>query len=150
MGVGAEHQVAAGGVQHALRFAGGTGGVEDEQRVFRVHALGLAGVGLAVDDGVEPAVARHLHVDRAAGVAHHQHGFDGVGAGHLQRRVDVGLKRHGLAAAQALRSEEHTSELQSLMRISYAVFCLKKKKNKAEIHHHTYSTTTAHIHESYK
>src|SRR3546814_3602863 len=30
----------------------------------------------------------------------------------------------------ALRSEEHTSELQSLMRISYAVFCLKKKKTK--------------------
>src|SRR3546814_1415033 len=30
----------------------------------------------------------------------------------------------------AIRSEEHTSELQSLMRISYAVFCLKKKKNK--------------------
>src|SRR3546814_2343514 len=30
-----------------------------------------------------------------------------------------------------LRSEEHTSELQSLMRISYAVFCLKKKKNQA-------------------
>src|SRR3546814_9196371 len=30
------------------------------------------------------------------------------------------------------RSEEHTSELQSLMRISYAVFCLKKKKNKNE------------------
>src|SRR3546814_7777438 len=30
------------------------------------------------------------------------------------------------------RSEEHTSELQSLMRISYAVFCLKKKKKKAE------------------
>src|SRR3546814_1655171 len=34
---------------------------------------------------------------------------------------------HREAAAQA-RSEEHTSELQSLMRISYAVFCLKKKK----------------------
>src|SRR3546814_3577168 len=31
-------------------------------------------------------------------------------------------------AEAALRSEEHTSELQSLMRISYAVFCLKKKK----------------------
>src|SRR3546814_7330821 len=30
------------------------------------------------------------------------------------------------------RSEEHTSELQSLMRISYAVFCLKKKKNKQQ------------------
>src|SRR3546814_6366836 len=32
------------------------------------------------------------------------------------------------AACAPLRSEEHTSELQSLMRISYAVFCLKKKK----------------------
>src|SRR3546814_2992110 len=32
-------------------------------------------------------------------------------------------------AMTACRSEEHTSELQSLMRISYAVFCLKKKKN---------------------
>src|SRR3546814_3759859 len=34
-------------------------------------------------------------------------------------------------ALLALRSEEHTSELQSLMRISYAVFCLKKKKIKS-------------------
>src|SRR3546814_5431208 len=34
-----------------------------------------------------------------------------------------------LASGLLLRSEEHTSELQSLMRISYAVFCLKKKKN---------------------
>src|SRR3546814_3051748 len=33
------------------------------------------------------------------------------------------------------RSEEHTSELQSLMRISYAVFCLKKKKHKTEPTH---------------
>src|SRR3546814_2386935 len=35
----------------------------------------------------------------------------------------------GQAAGTAIRSEEHTSELQSLMRISYAVFCLKKKIN---------------------
>src|SRR3546814_4432931 len=35
------------------------------------------------------------------------------------------------------RSEEHTSELQSLMRISYAVFCLKKKKKKQETKKHT-------------
>src|SRR3546814_11750394 len=34
-----------------------------------------------------------------------------------------------IARYQRRRSEEHTSELQSLMRISYAVFCLKKKKN---------------------
>src|SRR3546814_4428723 len=38
------------------------------------------------------------------------------------------------------RSEEHTSELQSLMRISYAVFCLKKKKNKTNTNiHNTYT-----------
>src|SRR3546814_4651463 len=37
------------------------------------------------------------------------------------------------------RSEEHTSELQSLMRISYAVFCLKKKKNKTTPHTHLHS-----------
>src|SRR3546814_1007935 len=35
-----------------------------------------------------------------------------------------------VAGEPAARSEEHTSELQSLMRISYAVFCLKKKKTK--------------------
>src|SRR3546814_3914341 len=34
-----------------------------------------------------------------------------------------------------IRSEEHTSELQSLMRISYAVFCLKKKNNTSYNHH---------------
>src|SRR3546814_9536211 len=39
-------------------------------------------------------------------------------------------RRRGIA----LRSEEHTSELQSLMRISYAVFCLKKKKRSNTIH----------------
>src|SRR3546814_3731654 len=35
-----------------------------------------------------------------------------------------------------LRSEEHTSELQSLMRISYAVFCLKKKKQHTKTHNY--------------
>src|SRR3546814_3209979 len=35
------------------------------------------------------------------------------------------------------RSEEHTSELQSIMRISYAVFCLKKKKSTNQSSHHT-------------
>src|SRR3546814_7340126 len=39
--------------------------------------------------------------------------------------------------AAAIRSEEHTSELQSLMRISYAVFCLKKKKTHRTTHTHT-------------
>src|SRR3546814_3507971 len=53
-------------------------------------------------------------------------------------------------ARRAARSEEHTSELQSLMRISYAVFCLKKKKkkpnNKTKTTHDTSSCQTQHIH----
>src|SRR3546814_4294309 len=53
---------------------------------------------------------------------------------HHEAGVDFEVERAGRATAReghgvvAVRSEEHTSELQSLMRISYAVFCLKKKK----------------------
>src|SRR3546814_8627961 len=46
----------------------------------------------------------------------------------LPRPATGGLAWLGNEAAALVRSEEHTSELQSLMRISYAVFCLKKKK----------------------
>src|SRR3546814_1228194 len=49
-----------------------------------------------------------------------------------------------------VRSEEHTSELQSLMRISYAVFCLKKKKNITKTQHryshHLRSARNTHTH----
>src|SRR3546814_7006113 len=44
------------------------------------------------------------------------------------------LAGHKPVTVYEVRSEEHTSELQSLMRISYAVFCLKKKKHKHETH----------------
>src|SRR3546814_6754036 len=47
-------------------------------------------------------------------------------ARHTEGRADASRRR--LRPLRASRSEEHTSELQSLMRISYAVFCLKKKK----------------------
>src|SRR3546814_8849682 len=40
----------------------------------------------------------------------------------------------GIRVRVGARSEEHTSELQSLMRISYAVFCLKKQKKKHKLH----------------
>src|SRR3546814_15447725 len=50
------------------------------------------------------------------------HGQSSGTGDHVPRRV----RRQ---AGQQHRSEEHTSELQSLMRISYAVFCLKKKQN---------------------
>src|SRR3546814_10058850 len=49
----------------------------------------------------------------------------------FELKRDIGMIKRTLVVAgvsAALRSEEHTSELQSLMRISYAVFCLKKKK----------------------
>src|SRR3546814_2836259 len=62
------------------------------------------------------------------------------GRHQLQVRLDLARRRRSLhldddvhsvrqPCAVNLRSEEHTSELQSLMRISYAVFCLKKTKN---------------------
>src|SRR3546814_6607588 len=44
--------------------------------------------------------------------------------------VGVGIAREPVDRRVEIRSEEHTSELQSLMRISYAVFCLKKKNDK--------------------
>src|SRR3546814_4713447 len=59
------------------------------------------------------------------------------------RRPDSGLKLTGLAVLA--RSEEHTSELQSLMRISYAVFCLKKKKTTLRLT----KTTTKHSHKKH-
>src|SRR3546814_8851657 len=54
-------------------------------------------------------------------------------SGDAERDIIVWMDHR--AVGQAERSEEHTSELQSLMRISYAVFCLKKKKkNKTQTH----------------
>src|SRR3546814_1761043 len=74
---------------------------------FAARPLGLIGM-------FEPAGARQ---------------FAGIGAGMIGKRRIPGQRRHARA-----RSEEHTSELQSLMRISYAVFCLKKKKRYRETH----------------
>src|SRR3546814_10897277 len=77
-------------------------------------------------------------------------GVDQEAARIEQRALVVGLRREqpriahpaaraadvaGLELTGGLRSEEHTSELQSLMRISYAVFCLKKNKETINITH---------------
>src|SRR3546814_6814679 len=89
----------------------------------------------------------------------HLHALTGIAAmidplGHLcqfQRVIDLcgparpdllHLDRCRRSHVELARSEEHTSELQSLMRISYAVFCLKKKKNTLLKYHHIYN----HIH----
>src|SRR3546814_1410654 len=70
-----------------------------------------------------------------------------INAIHPFREGNGRTMRHH--AAQLARSEEHTSELQSLMRITYAVFCLKKKKIANAIstpNTHTPHTHTHHIH----
>src|SRR3546814_2791284 len=60
---------------------------------------------------------------KARGDRHREHGGNRRGSAEHARSQ---------AVQQQARSEEHTSELQSLMRSSYAVFCLKKKKKKDE------------------
>src|SRR3546814_10541687 len=61
-------------------------------------------------------------------------GLADVGNGGFARLEDSGVvaARPLIDKGEVRRSEEHTSELQSLMRISYAVLCLKKKKNKKQ------------------
>src|SRR3546814_7886065 len=58
---------------------------------------------------------------------------------HPVTALPSGAYRPGSVCAEAgaARSEEHTSELQSLMRISYAVFCLKKKNKHMQTKNHT-------------
>src|SRR3546814_5288306 len=60
-------------------------------------------------------------------------------AAHV-RSVSSWMSRKGWNASVSVRSEEHTSELQSLMRISYAVFCLKKKKTSTQEHKREHRT----------
>src|SRR3546814_2954597 len=72
-------------------------------------------------------------------------GMDRLRAGlfrDFQDRVaaQVAVLRPRAADRPSLRSEEHTSELQSLMRISYAVFCLKKQKTRQATSEHHIST----------
>src|SRR3546814_7055745 len=66
-------------------------------------------------------------------------------SGRTRGRVQLPLERAGpradLPPGELARSEEHTSELQSLMRISYAVFCLKKKQPKQPRQQNTQTNT---------
>src|SRR3546814_3947377 len=77
--------------------------------------------------GVE-RVDREARLARARDAGDAGEGAKRDGRGDVSQVVRGGAA-HGELLARALRSEEHTSELQSLMRNSYAVFCLKKKKH---------------------
>src|SRR3546814_829908 len=90
------------------------GGVAIEVRMALV-------AGGAVDD---EGIGRDLPAEAVVAVALGQQGAVEQAA-RLQHAIDL---RHRAADDAGVRSEEHTSELQSLMRISYAVFCSKKKK----------------------
>src|SRR3546814_6530128 len=73
--------------------------------------------------------ARHVRLARGVGQA--ERGDDArhrvARAAGIQATARIAVHQRRLQGQQLVRSEEHTSELQSLMRTSYAVFCLKKK-----------------------
>src|SRR3546814_9429372 len=95
---------------------GAAGGIEDH------HAVGAE---LALHQGFDLRIVRRLDGDIVVEV--------GDGGRRVAQHEALAVERQALcqrAQVDRERSEEHTSELQSLMRISYAVFCLKKKKNK--------------------
>src|SRR3546814_2473528 len=90
------------------------------------------------------ATIARAHRDRAAGISPRARG-DPEPPAPRTRGLSISSVR------KSDRSEEHTSELQSLMRISYAVFCLKKKKATIPINHitpitHIISTTYTYKH----
>src|SRR3546814_6020667 len=96
--------------------------------ISRVALAGGGEVGMGDDGGTRDVVARAQVVERA------QQAVDLRRCERLRAVVvELDADRGGIdvgdrAPAAGTRSEEHTSELQSLMRISYAVFCLTKKR----------------------
>src|SRR3546814_2435515 len=114
--------------------------------LFRSRGDFLARFGNSDDDARTPAAMagfeRLAHYGRVAGAVESIVSA-AVGQGHQMRNDIVGdlLRVNEMGHAElappffSVRSEEHTSELQSLMRITYAVFCLKKKnKNQTNTH----------------
>src|SRR3546814_8943969 len=89
-----------------------------------------------------------LSIIAAAARAAHEHDTLVVvitgGHGELfwQRFSGVTLDHLSEMASTPIRSEEHTSELQSLMRISYAVFCLKKQRTPQNTHNKSHNRNT--------
>src|SRR3546814_9203445 len=78
--------------------------------------------------GIAPASRLSSDGDSPAGEPRHPF----IARRRAAVKRDIKISLYGPGAIRHRRSEEHTSELQSLMRISYAVFCLKKKKKKTQ------------------
>src|SRR3546814_9195051 len=97
---------------------------EDNRRMLRFCDLPLQVEAVDVwQFDIEDEAGRYIRLVRALVVA----GGTECDGPHIVRRQQLA---ECLPNTFIVRSEEHTSELQSLMRISYAVFCLKKKKKK--------------------
>src|SRR3546814_6359832 len=88
------------------------------------------------DTNDKPSILKALIDD-----LHRRHSADDVDVAIREPRLESGDNL--LLVDSESRSEEHTSELQSLMRISYAVFCLKKKNKTAKraVHRNTHNTS---------
>src|SRR3546814_6812767 len=91
---------------------------------------GREGASLVGADVAGDRAGRGADADRARGPAAIAGAQTGAGALSGRRTLGTPPRRGGRTPRRraCARSEEHTSELQSLMRLSYAVFCLKKKK----------------------
>src|SRR3546814_6401517 len=109
----------------------------DEHQPLNRATGGVHAAALCSADGairlVRENVGRHNGFDKLIGAMVRQGLAWNGGFALLSSRCSYELVEK--AALSACRSEEHTSELQSLMRISYAVFCLKKKKKCNEKKH---------------
>src|SRR3546814_5992837 len=82
--------------------------------------------------GEQPAKQPRPPARGAQRLCHHQHREEYLPAMMVDAQrpeLHENIARHDQEQRHDIRSEEHTSELQSLMRISYAVFCLKKNNN---------------------
>src|SRR3546814_10554004 len=104
--------------------------------VGRVDLPANTGAGGRIDDRSAAAVLHReefmFHAVEHAGQVDVEAALPFGGGEFVDRLVDhlyPGIVVRAVEPAVSVRSEEHTSELQSLMRISYAVFCLKKKNN---------------------
>src|SRR3546814_5236301 len=87
----------------------------------------------------KPALAAERTADESPDCRKLEDERSGRGCQGARRRAQGSRRRRPACLRPAGRSEEHTSELQSLMRISYAVFCLKKKQLMKK-----YKTTESH------
>src|SRR3546814_2339697 len=113
-----------------MRISDWSSDVCSSDLVGRSELLRRRDLGQAVGQLVEGGGRRRdgvLGLRSASGgqAQHRDHAQRPEPAGHL---LLPDFTAFPISRASAVRSEEHTSELQSLMRISYAVFCLKKKK----------------------